>query len=217
MDAFNLYGLRAITPNFTSTLNTLLDRSPPTPLPPTIRLYGQIHSRYILTPPGLLQMSEKYLSGDFGFCPLLSCRSSSSERQRCLPTGLSDVCGTSSVKLYCPKCQNTFDTNLELPNIDGEEKRENGWGGVNDGEELGEIDGAHFGTSFVGSFFLGNPELVPEGKCVTVPPCMKVFGFKVHGSSVALQPSVREAYKRSTSKRLEADGDEGNRKKIKRN
>jgi hypothetical protein len=44
---------------------------------------------------------------------------------------------------------------------------------------------------------------------------MKVFGFKVHGSSVALQPSVREAYKRSltSSKRLEGEGDEGNRKK----
>jgi len=198
MDAFNLYGLRAITPNFTATLNTLLDRSTlSTPLPDTIRLYGLIHSRYILTTPGLSQMSEKYLNGDFGYCPLIKC-GGEKNRQKCLPIGISDVPGVSSIKLYCPRCQNTFEKNTQSLESDT------------------EIDGAHFGSSFLGSFFLGNPELVVEGECKEVPDVMRVFGFKVHGSSVALQSSVREEFKKRKANSINEDHESKNRKKIKR-
>lgn len=66
-------------------------------------LYGLIHARYILTDKGFLSMLNKYNRSEFGRCPRDSCSG-----QSCLPIGLSDVPGASTVKMYCPKCEDVY-------------------------------------------------------------------------------------------------------------
>lgn len=95
-------------------------------------LYGLIHVRYILTTKGLAAMVapslfnicvgssfisfpflicwnqtqkqlEKYKNYDFGRCPRVYCCG-----QPCLPVGQSDVPRSSTVKIYCPKCEDIY-------------------------------------------------------------------------------------------------------------
>ena len=96
-------------------------------------LYGLIHVRYILTSKGmsamvkllsfffsfafcwllhilftkfylkLLFQLEKYKSYDFGRCPRVYCCG-----QPCLPVGQSDIPRSSTVKIYCPKCEDIY-------------------------------------------------------------------------------------------------------------
>lgn len=94
-------------------------------------LYGLIHVRYILTGRGMAAMVcsricvifhfpslavlfswlskiefmlnlqlEKFKNYDFGRCPRVHCSS-----QPCLPVGQSDIPRSSTVKIYCPKCE----------------------------------------------------------------------------------------------------------------
>ncbi|VAI25825.1 unnamed protein product [Triticum turgidum subsp. durum] len=66
-------------------------------------LYGLIHARYILTTKGLAAMLEKFKNCDFGRCPRVSCSG-----QPCLPMGQSDIPRSSTVKIYCPKCEDLY-------------------------------------------------------------------------------------------------------------
>lgn len=54
---------------------------------------------YALSP---LQL-EKYKNVDFGRCPRVYCSG-----QPCLPMGQSDIPRTSTVKIYCPKCEDIY-------------------------------------------------------------------------------------------------------------
>lgn len=67
-------------------------------------LYGMIHARYLLTIQGLHSIFKKYIRYDFGRCPRVYCRG-----QPCLPIGLSDIPRASTVKIYCPKCEDVYD------------------------------------------------------------------------------------------------------------
>ncbi|KUF93516.1 hypothetical protein AM588_10008067 [Phytophthora nicotianae] len=76
-DSFNLYGLRAMVPNYQDALNIILDL---TDIPYdddvpayAAELYGLIHARYIITAHGLDAMMKKYREGDFGMCPRALC------------------------------------------------------------------------------------------------------------------------------------------------
>jgi casein kinase II subunit beta len=115
-------------------------------------LYGLIHARYIITARGLNRMLEKYKQCEFGRCPRVGCHG-----QPCLPVGLSDVPTQSTVKLFCPKCEDVY-----YPRSGSH----------------GNIDGAYFGTTFPHLFFLVFPHLRPEKKKEEryVP---KVFGFRI--------------------------------------
>lgn len=95
-------------------------------------LYGMIHARYILTSKGMAAMVrlqyqlslcvqalssrrltlltlfellqlDKYKNYDFGRCPRVYCSG-----QPCLPVGQSDIPRSSTVKIYCPRCEDLY-------------------------------------------------------------------------------------------------------------
>jgi len=96
----------------------------------------------------------KYQEHGFGTCPRHHCNS-----QAVLPCGITDEKGKSSVKLYCPRCEEIY----APPSARHE-----------------SIDGACFGTTFAHLFFLVFPELKPEKSADHYVP--RAFGFKLHHS-----------------------------------
>lgn len=115
-------------------------------------LYGLIHVRYILTSKGQAAMLEKYKSAEFGRCPRVYCRG-----QPCLPVGQSDIPRHSTVKIYCPKCEDIYTPRSRFQ---------------------GNLDGAYFGTTFPHLFLMTYGNLEPQKASQIYVP--RVFGFKVH-------------------------------------
>ncbi|CAI5465379.1 unnamed protein product [Closterium sp. Yama58-4] len=113
-DDFNLSGLSSQVPYYDYALDLILDVESPTDDILTEEqhemvesaaemLYGLIHVRYILTTRGLSTMLDKFKNVDFGRCPRVFCSG-----QPCLPMGQSDIPRTSTVKIYCPKCEDIY-------------------------------------------------------------------------------------------------------------
>uniref|UniRef100_A0ACD5U3Z8 Uncharacterized protein n=1 Tax=Avena sativa TaxID=4498 RepID=A0ACD5U3Z8_AVESA len=130
---------------FTEEQNELIESS-------AEMLYGLIHARYILTSKGLAAMLEKFKNYDFGRCPRVYCCG-----QPCLPAGQSDIPRSSTVKVFCPKCED-----LHYPRS----------------KYQGNIDGAYFGTTFPHLFLMTYPHLKPQKPSQQYVP--RVFGFKLH-------------------------------------
>ncbi|XP_022736604.1 casein kinase II subunit beta-2-like isoform X2 [Durio zibethinus] len=114
-------------------------------------LYGLIHARYILTSKGMAAMLDKYKNYDFGRCPRVYCCG-----QPCLPVGQSDVPRSSTVKIYCPRCEDIYYPRFKYQ----------------------DIDGAYFGTTFPNLFLMTYGHLKPQKASQSYVP--RVFGFKVH-------------------------------------
>ncbi|CAA3032106.1 casein kinase II subunit beta-4 [Olea europaea subsp. europaea] len=115
-------------------------------------LYGLIHVRYILTSKGMAAMLEKYKNYDFGRCPRVYCSG-----QPCLPVGQSDIPRSSTVKLFCPKCEDIYYPRSKYQ---------------------GNIDGAYFGTTFPHLFLMTYGHLKQQKPTQSYVP--RVFGFKIH-------------------------------------
>ncbi|GMH09276.1 hypothetical protein Nepgr_011117 [Nepenthes gracilis] len=115
-------------------------------------LYGLVHAQYILTSKGMAAMFEKYKTYDFGRCPRVCCCS-----QPCLPVGQSDIPRSSTVKIYCPKCEDIYYPRSKYQ---------------------GDIDCAYFGTTFPHLFLMTYPQLKPQKPSQRYVP--RVFGFKIH-------------------------------------
>ncbi|KMZ61899.1 Casein kinase II beta-4 subunit, putative, expressed [Zostera marina] len=140
-DEFNLNGLRKVVPYYDLALNTILDEEVPYWIEEEVddnilkhsaeMLYGLIHARYILTPRGLKAMSEKFENADFGFCPRVLCKN-----QYCLPVGISDKPHKEFIKIYCPNCQDVYDT-----------------------FQKNKLDGAYVGTTFPHLFYMYFPSI----------------------------------------------------------
>eukprot|EP00760_Papus_ankaliazontas_P005268 PhM_4_TR12477/c0_g1_i1/m.22639/K03115/CSNK2B; casein kinase II subunit beta len=111
-DDFNLTGLSSVVPFYSHALDLILDLES-TPVLSSDQqqmveaaaetLYGLIHARFLLTPRGLKLMEEKYRVAAFGRCPRVLCGA-----QAMLPVGQSDVLRESSVKLFCPRCEDIY-------------------------------------------------------------------------------------------------------------
>ncbi|DBA01367.1 TPA: hypothetical protein N0F65_001606 [Lagenidium giganteum] len=156
-DSFNLYGLRALVPNYQDALNIILDM---TDIPYdddmpayAAELYGLIHARYILTSHGLDAMAKKYREGDFGVCPRALC-----DNQPVVPAGLHDEWKKSEMKVFCPKCRDLYTPSTEY--------------------QTPAIDGAYFGTTFPHLFFLTYTNLEPPPSTLLYVP--RVFGYRIH-------------------------------------
>ncbi|KAL1540061.1 casein kinase 2 regulatory subunit [Salvia divinorum] len=162
-DDFNLCGLSSQVPYYDYALDLILDvesshgdmfTEEQNELVESAAemLYGLIHVRYILTTKGMAAMLEKYKNYDFGRCPRVYCCG-----QPCLPVGQSDIPRSSTVKIYCPKCEDIFYPRSKYQ---------------------GNIDGAYFGTTFPHLFLMTYGHLKPQKPVQSYVP--KVFGFKMH-------------------------------------
>ncbi|XVF52459.1 hypothetical protein PTKIN_Ptkin05aG0019800 [Pterospermum kingtungense] len=113
-DDFNLCGLSSQVPYYDYALDLILDvesshgdmfTEEQNELVESAAemLYGLIHARYILTSKGMAAMLDKYKNYDFGRCPRVYCCG-----QPCLPVGQSDIPRSSTVKIYCPRCEDIY-------------------------------------------------------------------------------------------------------------
>ncbi|OMO70104.1 Casein kinase II, regulatory subunit [Corchorus capsularis] len=162
-DDFNLCGLSSQVPYYDYALDLILDvesshgdmfTDEQNELVESAAemLYGLIHARYILTSKGMAAMLDKYKNYDFGRCPRVYCCG-----QPCLPVGQSDIPRSSTVKIYCPKCEDIYYPRSKYQ---------------------GNIDGAYFGTTFPHLFLMTYGHLKPQKASQNYVP--RVFGFKIH-------------------------------------
>ncbi|XP_040985669.1 putative casein kinase II subunit beta-4 isoform X4 [Juglans microcarpa x Juglans regia] len=161
-DDFNLCGLSSQVPYYDYALDLILDvesshgdmfTEEQNELVESAAemLYGLIHFRYILTSKGMTAMLEKYKNYDFGRCPRVYCCG-----QPCLPVGQSDIPRSSTVKIYCPRCEDIYYPRSKYQ----------------------DIDGAYFGTTFPHLFLMTYGHLKPQKALLSYVP--RVFGFKIH-------------------------------------
>ncbi|XP_074584967.1 putative casein kinase II subunit beta-4 isoform X1 [Curcuma longa] len=162
-DDFNLCGLSSQVPYYDYALDLILDvesshgdtfTEEQNELVESAAemLYGMIHVRYILTSKGMAAMLEKFKNYDFGRCPRVYCSG-----QPCLPVGQSDIPRSSTVKVYCPKCEDVYYPRSKYQ---------------------GNIDGAYFGTTFPHLFLMTYGHLRPQKPSQRYLP--RVFGYKIH-------------------------------------
>mmetsp|Transcript_11704 Transcript_11704/g.20791 ORF Transcript_11704/g.20791 Transcript_11704/m.20791 type:complete len:288 (+) Transcript_11704:208-1071(+) len=167
-DDFNLSGLSSQVPYYEYALDMILDHDPPHDVMLTDQqqellesaaemLYGLIHARYILTARGLASMLEKFKNCDFGRCPRVLC-----DGQPCLPVGTSDIPGQSTIKVFCPKCEDIFYPRSEFQS---------------------SIDGAYFGTTFPHLMLMTYPAYRPPKNTAAYVP--RVFGFRLHKTAIS--------------------------------
>ncbi|XP_073106183.1 casein kinase II subunit beta-1 isoform X2 [Elaeis guineensis] len=160
-DDFNLCGLSSQVPYYDYALDLILDvesshgdmfTEEQNELVESAAemLYGLIHVRYILTSKGMAAMLEKYKNYDFGRCPRVYCCG-----QPCLPLGQSDIPRSSTVKIYCPKCEDIYYPRSKYQ----------------------DVDGAYFGTTFSHLFLMTYGHLKPQKPLQRYIP--RVFGFKI--------------------------------------
>ena len=88
--------------------------------------------------------------------------------------GLHDIPGTSTVKLYCAKCEDIYNPKSSRHNA---------------------IDGAYFGTSFHNILFQVYPAMLPPKTQRRYEP--RIYGFRVHASAALMrwQEEKREELK----------------------
>lgn len=172
-DEFNLTGLSSMVPFYDNAVDMIMDLETPGEEDLTEEqqhmvesaaetLYGLIHARFILTQRGLRLMEDKYRQYHFGRCPRVFCSG-----QAVLPVGQSDVVRESSVKVFCPKCEEIY-----YPRSSRHKA----------------LDGAFWGTTFPHLLLmqmLENHPPIPRSRQTYVP---RIFGFRVRRKDDAGNP-----------------------------
>ena len=80
----------------------------------TEQLYGLIHARYIFTQEGINEMTKKFTEGVFGICPRYSCQGT-----HLVPIAMSDKPNVDTVKTYCYRCKQIYETDPAHATLDG--------------------------------------------------------------------------------------------------
>lgn len=169
-DEFNLTGLSTMVPYYEHAIDMILDLESPGEDDLTDEqqhmvesaaetLYGLIHARFILTGKGLKLMEEKFKQATFGRCPRVYCGG-----QPVLPVGQSDVIRESSVKVFCPKCEDIF-----YPRSSRHKS----------------LDGAFWGTSLPHLLLLTMAESHPPIARPIQKYVPRIFGFRVRKPAAA--------------------------------
>ncbi|KEG06127.1 putative dynein heavy chain [Trypanosoma grayi] len=176
-DEFNLTGLSSMVSFYHYALDIILDLETHNSARLTEEqlrlvessaetLYGLIHARFITTPRGLKLMEEKFVEGEFGRCPRVFCGG-----QAVLPVGQSDVVRESSVKLFCPKCQDIYYPRSSRHRT---------------------LDGAFWGTTFPHLFMM---QLRENGKIVSKPRqhyVPRIYGFRLRDKDAEEEPLKKQ-------------------------
>ena len=113
-------------------------------------LYGLIHAKYITTRPGLMKMAVLFQNFTFGKCPRFGCGGCP-----VLPIGMSDDPVPDDPRLrqvcvFCPLCHDIYRVQ-EIDDRDGVFMN-----------EVRDLNGAFFGTSFPGLFMVTFPPFSAE-------------------------------------------------------
>lgn len=159
-DNFNVTGLSEIVPHYEHAIRFVLSGKYNANVGLTAMaversaniLYGLIHARYAMTAEGIAIVRSKYLNREYGVCPRAFCKGA-----RVLPIGLSDKMEVASVKVFCPQCNDVYESKASR----------------ND-----HLDGAFFGTGLPHMMFMMYPELRPLPLANQFEA--RLFGFKLH-------------------------------------
>src|SRR4051812_20449138 len=98
---------------------------------------------------------EKYKKSDFGKCPRVMC-----DGHALLPVGQSDIPNQSTVKLYCPKCEDIYTPKPPPP---------------------APTAGPYLAPSSPSFLFRVSPPPTPEKSARRYEP--RIYGFKVHAAA----------------------------------
>jgi casein kinase II subunit beta len=159
-DWFNQHGLNVAFPDFDEAIELIADKQTtawnhygPDRITAihtqALRIYGQMHARWISQPRGLAGMKEKYDAVIFGQCPRFGCNGT-----HLLPMGTTLTPRRHSAKLYCPMCCDIY---RAPPNL--------------------SLDGAHFGPAFPHIFIF--EYAVCDKSADFRPFVPTAFGFRV--------------------------------------
>lgn len=178
-DDFNLTGLAPMVPFYHYALELILDVESMESDGLTEQqkrlvessaeiLYGLIHARFITTGRGLKLMEDKFLQSEFGSCPRVFC-----EGHALLPVGQSDVVRESSVKLFCPRCEDIYHPRSVRHR---------------------SLDGAFWGTTFPHLLLM---QLRERG--LSIPPPSQQYVPKIYGFRIRKPGSLLTAKASETS------------------
>ena len=127
------------------------------------RLYYAVHSYYLETDEGLEKVYSMFLSKKFPLCPRYLCKGT-----QCLPTGAVSENNVYVLKLYCPRCKETYNVSDSLEAC---------------------VPGDSFGENWIRLFLAKYPEAFNGNRDDNIVP--RIFGFKIRNESILVNDSQR--------------------------
>lgn len=121
------------------------------------KIYGLYHARYCTTNEGLRAIKAMFDKSAYGVCQRVNC-----DRFPLLPVGLDDDPGLSTMKCFCGKCRDLYESQLH---------------------DQRQLDGSYFGTSLPHIFLQRYVRLAPSRSTASYTP--RIFGIEI--SPMALE------------------------------